>query len=95
MKLYNVEYTDTYGGEANYAWVHRAVVSMPELTHYGYDGSSNYTQAKKVYQRELMRKAKAAMGLTGKRGRVEDWGDTTAFYPYGSTTVMFVSWRYE
>ena len=42
---HSVEYTDTFAGEANYSWVRRAVVEMPELTHYGYDGSSGYAKA--------------------------------------------------
>ena len=89
--LYHVEYTDTFGGEANYCWVKRATIHMPELTRYGYDGSSNYVQANRTHEREIMRKAKAAMGLTGVRGRKEEWGETIAFYPYGSCAVMFVT----
>jgi hypothetical protein len=92
---YDVEYTDTFAGEANYCWVKRETVTMPELTHYGYDGGSNYAKANKVFQRELMKAAKAAVGLTGARGRVENWGDTVAFYPYSSATVMFINWRDE
>ena len=80
---YQVEYTDTFVGEANYSWVRRASVDMPELTHYG---------ANRVYQRELMRRAKAAVGLTGARGVRSDYGDGFEFRPYGSATVMFVSW---
>ncbi len=38
MNTYRIEYTDTFGGQANYSWVKRKTVSMPELTHYGYDG---------------------------------------------------------
>lgn len=88
---YSVEYTDTFGGEANYCWVERASVSMPELTHYGYDGATNYCKANKVYQRELMKRAKAAVGLTGARGRVESYGDAIEFRPYGSATVLFIT----
>ena len=88
---YNVEYTDTFSGEANYSWVRRATVTMPELTHYGYDGGTNYCKANKASDRQLMRRAKAAMGLTGVRGKREDMGETIAFRPYGSCTVMFVS----
>lgn len=89
---YNVEFTDTYAGEANYSWVKRARVDMPELTHYGYDGSQGYFRASKIYDRELMRRAKAAMGLTGIRGRVDNYGDTIEFRPYGMCAVMFISW---
>lgn len=90
---YDVEYTDTFGGEANYSWVKRAVIAMPELTHYGYDGSSNYSKANKVFNRELMKKAKAAMGLTGVRGETYEMGDTLEFRPYKSCTVMFVTFH--
>ena len=45
MHTYDVELTDTFGGEANYCWVRRKTVTMPELTHYGYDGGTNYAQA--------------------------------------------------
>ena len=92
---YQVEYTDTYGGDANYSWVNRKIITMPELTHYGYGGGTNYCKANKVYQRELMKRAKAAMGLTGAKGRVENYGETIAFYPYRSCTVMFISWHDE
>lgn len=86
-----IEYTDTFGGEANYAWVKRVVIAMPELTHYGYDGGTNYAKASKVYNRELMRRAKAAIGLTGVRGVRSDHGDMIEFRPYGSCTVLFVT----
>ncbi len=89
---YQIEYIDTFGGEANYGWVNRAKITMPELTHYGYDGGTNYVKANKVFERELMRRAKAKMGLTGVRGRVDRYGDSIAFYPYGSATVMFITW---
>lgn len=92
---YDIELTDTFGGEANYSWVRRESVSMPELTHYGYDGGSNYAKANKVYQRELIKAAKAAVGLTGVRGRVENYGDSVTFRPYGLLQVMFINWRDE
>jgi hypothetical protein len=38
-----------------------------------------------------MRKAKAAVGLTGVRGTVTKFGDTIEFRPYGSATVLFIS----
>jgi len=90
---YDIEYTDTFGGEANYCWVQRAAVTMPELTHYGYDGGSNYAKANKIANRELMKRAKAEMGLTGVRGRVDNHGDMIEFRPYGSCTVMFITYR--
>jgi hypothetical protein len=93
MHTYDVEYTDTFGGEANYCWVKRATVTMPDMTHYGYDGAQGYTKAHKAYERELMRRAKRAMGLTGVRGERADIGDMVEFRPYRSATVMFIMWR--
>lgn len=93
MHTYDIELTDTFGGEANYCWVRRGAVTMPELTHYGYDGGTNYAKANKVFQRELMRKAKAAVGLTGIKGRTESYGDMLEFRPYGLLQVMFITYR--
>ena len=93
MHTYDIELTDTFGGEANYCWVRRDAVTMPELTHYGYDGGTNYAKANKVFQRELMRKAKAAVGLTGIKGRTESYGDMLEFRPYGLLQVMFITYR--
>jgi hypothetical protein len=90
---YNVEYTDTFGGEANYSWVNRCVITMPELTHYGYDGSTGYARANRIAQRETMKAAKAAVGLTGVRGRTYHHGDMSEFRPYRSCTVLFITWR--
>ena len=73
-----VEYTDTFGGEANYSWVRRDTI--PSI-----DGES---------QAGTMRRAKAAIGLTGSKGRtfamggVEGW----EFRPWRSCTVLFVLW---
>ena len=95
MNNYDVELTDTFCGEANYCWVKRETVSMPELTHYGYDGGSNYAKVNKVYKRELMKRAKRAMGLTGVRGATYDYGDMIEFRPYGLLQVMFITYHEE
>ncbi len=92
---FDVEYTDTFSGEANYCWVRRATVTVPELTHYGYDGALGYAKANKAQTRELMRRAKAAMGLTGVRGVTYHHGDMSEFRPYGACTVMFVTYHEE
>lgn len=91
MNRHEIEYTDTFAGEANYEWVKRDTVTMPELTHYGYDGGTNYCKANRIYERELMKAAKKAMGLTGVRGKVSKYGDTIEFRPFGMNTVMFIS----
>jgi hypothetical protein len=65
--------------------------NFPGSDNYGYDGGTNYAKANKVYNRELMRRAKAAMGLTGVRGARASYGDTIEFRPYGSCTVLFIT----
>lgn len=95
MHHYEVTLTDTFSGEANYAWVKRVRVTMPELTHYGYDGSSNYAKANKVYTRELMRRAKAAVNLTGVRGVTEPYGGDIVFRPHGMACILFIDFVEE
>ena len=89
---FSYEYTDTFGGDANYSWVKRGTVSVPELTHYGYDGSSGYTRADKAQSRQVVRLVKAAIGLTGVKCRREVWGDTIVLYPYGANCVVFINY---
>ena len=92
---YSVEYTDTFGGEANYSWVKRETIEVPEMTHYGYTGSTDgsYSRARKSYNREIVRLAKAVMGLTGIRGKTYHHGDLIEFRQYGSNTVMFITFE--
>lgn len=92
MNRYNVEYTDTLGGEPNFSWVKSATVTIPELTHYGYDGGTNYAKANKIFKRELMKRAKAAVGLTGSRGVTSWYGVNGEFRPYKSATVLFITY---
>lgn len=75
MSKFTAEYTDTFGGEANYSWVRRAT----------FDVKTNSNRA-------ILRKAKALMGLSGVRGTTEDYGDMLRFKPYGSATVLFVTY---
>lgn len=90
MNVYIVEYTDTFNGEANYCWVKRRSIAMPDLTDYGYDGTNGYGKATRSFGREIMRRAKAAVGLTGVRGTKSDCGGTLEFRPYRSNTVLFI-----
>ena len=75
---YNLELTDTFGGEANYSWVRRATL----------------TESADISDRALVRRAKAALGLTGVPCRKENWGDVIALYPRGSCTVAFIAPEY-
>jgi hypothetical protein len=74
----NVEYTDTFAGEANYSWVRRESLELPT-------GLSSRT---------IMRRAKNAMGLSGVKGKSFSYGDSWEFRPYGSCTVMFAMVQY-
>lgn len=92
MATYKFEYTDLFGGEPNYAWVKRGRVDVPELTHYGYDGSNGYAKADKAQMREAVRMAKAHVGLTNVKCRRDEYGDTIQLIPYGHNTALFIDW---
>lgn len=90
---YQIEVTDTFAGEANYSWVKRETITMPELTAFGYDGGTNYVAANKRFERQLVRKAKAFAGWTGRRCNVESYGDMIAIRPRGAAMVAFVTYQ--
>ena len=92
MQTFEYEYTDTFGGDANYCWVKRGKVSVPDLTAYGYDGSHGYAKADKRQSRHIMRLVKAQLGLSGVRGKRESWGDVEVFRPCGAATILFVTY---
>lgn len=74
---YVVEYTDTFGGQANYSWVQRAVVR-------GLDDAP---------WPRVLREARKLLGLTGVRGDVMgNYGDEWWWKPRGMATVMMVRW---
>jgi hypothetical protein len=95
MQIIYCEYTDTFCGEANHSWVRRAQIWVPELTHYGYSGSSDgtYKKACKSQLRQIMHKGKAALGLTNVRGSTDAQGDVITFRPYRSCTVAFFTFH--
>ncbi len=71
---YNVELTDTFGGEANYSWVTRkAILVTDDLTDL-----------------KLVRRAKNILGISGLRGVTESYGDMIKFKPYKECIVMFI-----
>jgi hypothetical protein len=78
MNIWECEYTDTFGGEANYLWVRRAEVEIP-------DGASDLA---------IVRRCKAAPGLSGARGQTSPMGEGFGFRPYGRCTVAFFTPRY-
>lgn len=91
--FWNVEYTDTFCGEANYSWVRRDQVSLLPLERDNiYTSTIGVAKKRRAYRMELMRKAKSAVGITGLRGKSFDHGDMIEFRPYRCCTVLFVTW---
>jgi hypothetical protein len=74
LTVWDVELTDTFGGEANYSWVRRDQLALP------HDAS----------RRSVIIAAKAALGLTGCRCRTFEHGEGFELRPVGSCTVAFV-----
>lgn len=93
--IFKFEYTDTFGGDANYCWIKRGTISVPELTYYGYDGTHGYPKADKAQSREIVRKVKARLGLTGIRCDREGWGGTIVLRPRGMATICFIDYCEE
>jgi hypothetical protein len=75
---FRAELTDTFGGEANYSWVRRVELEAPES----------------ISDLALVRRAKAALGLSGVRCERSNHGDMLELRPVGSCTVMFLSAAY-
>lgn len=73
----NWEYTDTLGGEANYAWCKRGACPA-------HDDASD---------RQIVCAAKLAAGLNGWRCKRETLGEVIKLTPYGSCTVLFISFE--
>ena len=71
---WNLELTDTFGGEANYCWCRRETIELPDT----------------ATDRQVITAAKAALGLTGVRCRRFDHGEGFELRPIGSCTVAFV-----
>jgi len=92
--IWEIEYTDTFGGEANYCWVNRAEISvLPQERDTVYTSASGAAKKRRAYALDVVRKAKAAMGLTGARGKSYWHGDSWEFRPYGCCTVLFATFK--
>lgn len=72
------EYTDTFGGEANYSWVKRAEFVM----------NADSTR------RQIVAAGKSAIGLTGARCKTLELGEMYELRPIGFCTVLFIYPRY-
>lgn len=71
-----VEVTDTFNGEANYAWLKRYEMEVPATL-------SNYA---------IVRRAKRHIGWSGKRTSTVGYADYIELRPYGECTVCFITW---
>lgn len=89
--VFEYEHTDTFAGEANYYWVKRGTVSVPELTHYGYDGSYGYAKADKAQTRELIKQVKRKLGVSERHVK-SDYGDMIRLDFKRSGTVCFIQY---
>lgn len=71
---HRIELTDTFGGEANYSWVEREELFLPET----------------ATDRQIVIAAKQALGLTGVRCRREDAGFTIILRPANVLWIVFI-----
>jgi hypothetical protein len=76
---FDVEVTDTFGGEANYCWVKRYVITVP------------FSASRK----SIVREAKKAAEWTGVKCRTSDIGDSYEVRPVGVHQVMFINLKGE
>lgn len=74
MKKITWEITDTFCGEANYAWVKRGELELPE----------------NASELAIVRAVKKAIGWNGVQCRKESLGEIVALYPSGSCAVCFI-----
>ena len=74
----HIEVTDTFGGEANYAWVRRKTVEVPD-------------KALKTANRTLVRIAKKEMGWTGERCTTQALGEMIEVRLNCAHIVMFIT----
>ena len=72
-----VTHTDTFGGEANYGWVNR----------------HEFIINKGASQRNITRKAKALVGMTGVKSDTYDYDVGITIKPRGYNQVIFVDFE--
>ena len=78
MATWDIEVTDTYGGEANYSWLRRYVVHT----------------ADDISDRALVRRIKAVAGYSGIRGNSFISGDFVEIRFPARCVVIFADVRY-
>ena len=78
MVTWDIEVTDTFGGEANYCWVERSKLRVP--------GGISYLA--------LVRRIKSVTGYSGIRGRTYVSGDFVQIRFPSRCIVIFAKVRY-
>ncbi len=90
---YQIEVTDTFGGEANYCWVRRETVPAEDVPK-AHPGENGYLEQVRI-GRYLVRRAKAFAGWTGMRCETSHYGDMIDIRPRGVCQVCFITWIEE
>ena len=78
MVTWDIEVTDTFGGEANYCWVERSKLRVPD----------------DISDLALVRRIKSAAGYSGIRGRATVIGDSVEIRFPDRCVVIFANVRY-
>ena len=78
MCTWDIEVTDTFGGQANYSWVYRYAIRMPD----------------DISDLALVRRIKSVAGYSGIRGRATVMGDSVEIRFPGRCVVIFANVRY-
>ena len=78
MVTWDVEVTDTFGGEANYCWVDRYAIRMPD----------------DISDLALVRRIKSVAGYSGIRGQTCISGDFVEIRFPARCVVIFANVRY-
>ena len=78
MRNFKVEYTDTFGGEANYSWCERETVTLSDC----------------ATDRQIVLACKNAVGLSGVKCDRQEWGEGIMLHPRGECTVVFIYPQY-
>ena len=78
MQNFLVEYTDTFGGDANYSWVNRETVTLSDC----------------ATDRQIVLACKEAVGLSGVKCDREELGEMIVLRPRGEYTVVFINPQY-
>ena len=78
MCTWDIEVTDTFGGEANYAWVERSKLRVPD----------------DISDLALVRRIKSVAGYSGIRGRTYVSGDSVEIRFPARCVVIFANVRH-